>query len=404
MATAFFPLDEQLALPPTALLPHAHQSLVRLCAWMPFERAASELQAMLGVQVSDSTVRRQALAVGATWEQIQTEQAQPTGSKHFPLPHEDPAERMLMSSDGGLVPLRGGVWAEVKTLVIGEVICPKDGQSTVRSQAHTYFSRLVDAATFADLASVEVSRRGVERAKEVAAVQDGADWLQSFVDGHRHDAVRILDFAHAAGYLGQIAEQAQLGGRHLPKGWLTILLHQLKHHGPKRVLLHLERLEQRWGLSSISDALRYFRKREPQMQYPQFQADGWPIGSGSVESGNKVVMQARLKGAGMRWRPSNVNPMLALRTMVYNERWSEGWQQQQQWRKDSQDSRRKQRAQLRRERLLHRFREHLVRLYLLSPCPKPASPPAPKGRTEGQRRWGRQTFSPKALHLRHAKI
>ncbi len=53
-----------------------------------------------------------------------------------------------------------------------------------------------------------VSRRGVERATEVAAVQDGADWLQGFVDGHRHDAVRILDFAHAAGYPGQIAEQA----------------------------------------------------------------------------------------------------------------------------------------------------------------------------------------------------
>jgi hypothetical protein len=203
---------------------------------------------------------------------------------------------------------------------------------------------------------------------------------------------------------GQIAEQAQLGGRPLPKGWLTILLQQLKHHGPKRVLLHLERLEQRWGLSSISDALRYFRKREPQMQYPQFQADGWPIGSGSVESGNKVVMQARLKGAGMRWRPSDVNPMLALRTVVYNERWSESWQQPQHWRKESQDRRRKQRCQLRREQLLQRLKEQLVRLYLLSPRPTPASPPStPKGRTEGQRRWGRQTFSPKALHLRHAK-
>jgi hypothetical protein len=241
-----------------------------------------ELQAMLGVQVSDSTVRRQALAAGAIWEHIQTEQAQPAGSKRFPLPQEEPTERMVMSSDGGLVPLRGGLWAEVKTLVIGEVVSPADGQSTGRSQAHTYFSRLTDAASFADLASVEVSRRGVERAKEVAAVQDGADWLQGFVDGHRHDAVRIPDFAHAAGDLGQIAEQAQLVGYRLPKGWLTVLLHQLKHHGPTRVLKHLERLEQRWSLSAIPEALRYFRKREPQMQYPQFQADGWPIGSASV--------------------------------------------------------------------------------------------------------------------------
>lgn len=372
---------------------------------MPFERAASELKDMLGVQVSDSTVRRQALAVGAIWERIQTEQAEPAGSKHFPLPQEDPAERMLMSSDGGLVPLRGGVWAEVKTLVIGEVVGPKNEHSPVRSQAHSYFSRLTDAATFADLAAVEVRRRGVDRAKEVAAVQDGADWLQSFVDGHRRDALRILDFAHAAGYPGQIEEQVQLLGYHLPTAWLSVLLHQLKHHGPMRVLKHLERLEQRWALSSISDALRYFRKREAQMQYPQFQADGWPIGSGSVESGNKVVMQARLKGAGMRWRPSNVNPMLALRNMVYNERWSEGWQQQQHWRTHNQDSRRQQRSKLRRERLLHQLQQQLVRVYLLVPHPKPTAPAsAPKGRTEAQRRWGRQTFSPKALPLRRATI
>jgi hypothetical protein len=36
------------------------------------------------------------------------------------------------------------------------------------------------------------------------------------------------------------------------------------------------------------------------MQYPMYQEAGWPIGSGSVESANKVVVEARLKGAGMR--------------------------------------------------------------------------------------------------------
>jgi hypothetical protein len=65
----------------------------------PLSEREVELQAMLGVQVSDSTARRQALAAGAIWEQIQTEQAQPAGSKHFPLPHEEPAARMLMSGD-----------------------------------------------------------------------------------------------------------------------------------------------------------------------------------------------------------------------------------------------------------------------------------------------------------------
>jgi hypothetical protein len=43
----------------------------------------------------------------------------------------------------------------------------------------------------------------------------------------------------------------------------------------------------------MAKAVAYLEKRESRMQYPQYQAHGWPIGSGMVESGNKVVMQAR---------------------------------------------------------------------------------------------------------------
>jgi hypothetical protein len=47
------------------------------------------------------------------------------------------------------------------------------------------------------------------------------------------------------------------------------------------------------------------------MQYPRYQAQDWPIGSGMAESGHKQGMQVRLKGPGMHWHPGNVNPMLA---------------------------------------------------------------------------------------------
>ena len=69
----------------------------------------------------------------------------------------------------------------------------------------------------------------------------------------------------------------------------------------------------------------YLEKRENQLQYPQFQADGWPIGSGIVESGNKLVVEVRLKGAGMHWAGENVNPMLAIRNILCSDRWKEDW-------------------------------------------------------------------------------
>lgn len=59
------------------------------------------------------------------------------------------------------------------------------------------------------------------------------------------------------------------------------------------------------------------------MQYPVCLAQGWPIGSGAVESGNKVVVEARLKGAGMHWAHNNVNRMLALRNALCSDRWAE---------------------------------------------------------------------------------
>lgn len=62
------------------------------------------------------------------------------------------------------------------------------------------------------------------------------------------------------------------------------------------------------------------------MHYGTFGAEGWPIGSGMVESANKVVVEDRLKGAGMHWADTNVNPLVALRNAVCNDRWQERWQ------------------------------------------------------------------------------
>ena len=139
---------------------------------------------------------------------------------------------------------------------------------------------------------------------------------------HRADAVRVLNFAHAAGHIADIGDHLRLLGQSLPTNWLESLLHPLKHEGTPAVLeeLHI-RSKQVGEPDAIEDHVRYLCKRETQMDYPTLQRNGWPIGSGMVESGNKLVMQARLKGAGMHWEPKNVNPMLALRMNLCTHRW-----------------------------------------------------------------------------------
>jgi len=138
---------------------------------------------------------------------------------------------------------------------------------------------------------------------------------------HRADAVRILDFAHAAEHISDMGKVAIGAGSALADDWLAKQLHELKHNGPSQVLVDLRvPVARHPDVKELTDNLAYLAKRAAQMQYPTFQAAGWPIGSGCVESANKVVVQARLKGAGMHWECHNVNPMLVLRNAVRNGR------------------------------------------------------------------------------------
>lgn len=408
----FSPLDEELGLLGGDLTPHAQEGLVRLATWVPFGPAADLLESLLGVRVSKASARRDTLHAGElalrAWDE-QTAELQ----RNLP-PAATGAPQQVMSADGAMVPLVGGVWAEVKTLVLGEVApsttpVPARAPQDAQLEHLSYCSRLSDVPGFEQATLLEVQRRGVERAREVAAVTDGAEWLPGFIDYHRADAVRILDFAHAAEYVSAMGELLRDAGHPLPSWWLGAVLHRLKHAGPDRVLLHLARLCRRCPTPEAGKKLQYLSGRRSQMQYPTYRAAGWPIGSGIVESANKLVVEARLKGAGMHWKRENVNPLLLLRTAVCNDRWRPTWQET-----------RKQAHQLRQHARLQQTRRRfeqatvrLLRLWLpLAPAQSPPRPPralaptavscTPPGRTQGQHRWGRRPISPRGVRLQAA--
>jgi hypothetical protein len=319
VAGVFFPLDDELALLPSRYTPHVHEALVRLGAWMPFAQAAALLDHLLGVQVSADTLRRQTEAAGDAFVACQSAEAE------FILQTSPPSlassDRLVVSADGAMVPLRQGEWGEVKTVAVGEV------DLTGKTTKLSYFSRLCDAATFTELATAELSRRGVPQAEQVAAVVDGAEWLQGFLDVQCPQAVRILDFPHAAQRVSQISHALFGEGSVVQQEWLARQLKTLAQQGPQPLLAAIEKevRAEPMKAAKVAEDLAYLEKRVGQMQYPAYQARGWPIGSGIVESANKLVVEARLKGAGMHWERTNVNGMLALRTIVCSARWEEVW-------------------------------------------------------------------------------
>jgi hypothetical protein len=295
---------------------------------MPFAQAAALLGCFTHTRVSEATAQRHTEAIGVAYEAAQLAQVERI-EQHWPDVEQGP-QKLLLSADGAMVPLLQGEWAEVKTVVVGEVgeACERAGEPVVPIRNLSSFSRLTDAETFQRLTLGELQRRGLETATQVASVSDGAEWIQGFVDYHCPAAVRILDFPHAAERVCQIGEAVLGTGHASVPAWQQRQLHDLKHSGPTAVLATLrafaaEQLE----VPQVAENLAYLDKRVAQMQYPTFQAEGWPLGSGMVESANKVVVEARLKGAGMHWARASVNPMVALRNAVCNDRWEEAWRE-----------------------------------------------------------------------------
>lgn len=354
---------------------------MRLGTWMPFERVPEALAFFTGVRISDDTARRLAETAGTALVEVEAAEVALLEATMTPAP-VGPAVQQL-SVDGAMVPLVGGQWAEVKLLAVGTVTAAPAPAASARTTDLSYFARLVDAETFGRLATTETHRRGTETAGQVAAVLDGAVWQQGFVDLHRPDAVRILDFPHAAEHVSA-AVSATLGlDTPATRAWLALHLHALKHGDPADVLEAVACLpteqapDPAAAASAVRATLDYLAARWEQIQYATFLTQGLPIGSGCVESGHKVVMQARLKGPGMHWAPRNVNPMLALRGAACNDRWADRWTAlTDRWRT----------TVARRRRLRFEARH--------APPPPPPRPPRPKrvvdGRPTANHPWKRR--------------
>jgi hypothetical protein len=306
---------------PGSLTPWLAEGLVRLGTSTPFGEACRLLAHFTGTTVAEATARRLTEAAGAAWVQLElaaTARLEETGVA------EDAAAVgavQQLSVDGVFVPLVAGEWREAKLAAIGDVGADAGG---VRTTDLSYFARMTDHETFGRQALGELDRRGTLDAATVVAVADGAEWIQGFVDLHRPDAVRVLDFAHAVGYLARAGQEAFGAGTAATSEWLATWAHELRHGEPDRVLGALAALPPG---EARDDAVRYLGARRAQIRYAEFAARGYPLGSGCAESGAKTVVQARLCGGGMRWAPDHVDPMLGLRTVLCGGRWEEAWPQ-----------------------------------------------------------------------------
>lgn len=160
-------------------------------------------------------------------------------------------------------------------------------------------------------------------------IADGASENWTFLESHTQE--QVLDFWHAAGYLGKAANAACRKGKER-ETWLGDRCHRLKHRqgAATRLLAEMESID-RSTLSALvkeglHEAVTYFRNHRHQMHYARYVAAGLPIGSGVTEAACKTIVKGRLCGSGMKWKESGAGVVLSLRTLTHtNGRWEQFW-------------------------------------------------------------------------------
>lgn len=301
-----------------------------------FRRAAEALQSLTHIALGKSSLQQLVQEHGTCLAEEESREAERWGSwpneelevemEELPAPDSDV---MAVSMDGVMVNTREEGWKEVKVAALSAVEVSSDEEEapTVRLTRHSYRAGLWEASAFAKHQWVEACRRGVQKARQIVCVCDAAAWIWVIVRTFYAPCVEVIDWWHAVQRLWQIAH-ALLGTEDGEIAAWVETTKSLLWQGKLRELFH--RIRGRWPrgealTETLRQAIGYLYHNRSRMRYASFRGEGYPTGSGVVESGCKTVVQQRLCQAGMRWSRRGVQAVLALRCALLSDRWSDLW-------------------------------------------------------------------------------
>jgi hypothetical protein len=336
------PRDALLGLREHDLTPAADEAVSLAGLLTSFAEAAEEaLPRLAGLRVSESTVERATEAAGA-----RLAQAQAAGATFGPQRpwawHKDADGKTCayVSADATGVGQQGpnGARAEGRMATVGVVYNPvpedryrwADPRGPRPEWQARYVAQLRPLAGLAEPLRRQGGQVGMDRAERWIALADGGAGLEDFLrDNFGRVEVVILDFYHAAEYLGDLAKALHPQDEAEAEAWRRRWCQRLKDEGGQAVLEGLRGLEVR-GQAARECRQRvagYFANQAHRMDYPSYRARGWQIGSGPVESACKTVIGQRLKGGGMRWGEDGADAVAHLRALFRSEKgqWEAFW-------------------------------------------------------------------------------
>jgi hypothetical protein len=135
---------------------------------------------------------------------------------------------------------------------------------------------------------------------------------------------QVLDNCHAAHHISLALKAMETSSQdHMP---LYREQRSLLRNGQwRKVVEVLEDLREGSSCTEVQTEINFLRKHGEagRLSYPHYRALGIPLGSGSVESSIRRVINLRLKSNAMYRRQANAEFMMQCRALVITDRWDE---------------------------------------------------------------------------------
>ena len=337
----FSPLDRQLGISSRGWSERVEKQVIRLTArGDSFGEAVEDYEDLIGLHLLKTTAWERTQERGERLRKKRKEQAEKAWQsprRQAIMPGEElEAVNKAVSMDGVQVYILGEGWKEVKVGCVFEFETQrgyrrrsKEKEDLVKAKHQTYTAYLGGPGEFGKLLSAEAERRGYDRAQRRASVGDGAKWIWNLTGLCFPTSCEITDWYHGMDHLWHVSRLIHGEGTASSKRWVKrreddLWLGQV-HSVVKTIEASTEALSTQ-AQEEVQTQAGYFRNNARRMQYQEFREEGYPLGSGTIESGCKNLVTKRMKGPGMRWSRLGAQNILALRAEYLSDRWDQAWQ------------------------------------------------------------------------------
>jgi len=302
-----------------------------------FGQAAKRFKEHYGYEIDSSTIRRVTHENARQAQVFVEERLRDAGDHYGDARCAAPAEHLLIELDGceirtaELHPIEGSTettpvrenpkkkkairWREVR---IG-LARPLDSVSKLYVGQMEQYPAVVE-----DLFCASVLQ-GMTETTRVVAVADGGNGLREELEAQFHNIQFILDKTHLKDHLYETAEELGISREQRP-GWVQPRLEAISNGKVAEVKAELEEQLRISPNERLRRLIGYLKRFIDAVNYGDFKAQGFPIGSGEVESAHKSIPQKRLKIPGASWHPDSINPVVALRVLRANNWWKDYWE------------------------------------------------------------------------------